>query len=303
MKKYLILTLFVNFKKRTLAEGNNFYMKRKILAILLLANQSFAHSLINIQLPDNLFVRVAVPKKGIVCSNQDRATRISRILKNVKTHTSKWGPKIYIGNYKGQELFIASVPVGSGSGLMFTELYAAGAEYIIRYGSDDLKNTTEKEEELVKVINETDNLYGYEKASGVPEEEWGKSIFASPIILKALRDEAIFRKIIIDERICHHLENYHALRNPEKFSPARAPILKQQLAAIKRTDKNESFDMESAVLFRVAKDFDKHAAAVLQTVNKKDAKEGPYEGNNRKKAISLERTFTEYVLTSLLRIN
>jgi purine-nucleoside phosphorylase len=79
-------------------------------------------------------------------------------------------------------------------------------------------------------------------------------------------------------------------------------VLLKQLKEIKRTDKKESFDMESAVLFRVAKDFDKHAAAVLQTVNKKDSKQGPYEGKNKEKAMSQELMFTKYILASLAQV-
>lgn len=41
----------------------------------------------------------------------------------------------------------------------------------------------------MKIIDETDNLYGYNMASGVPETEWGKSVFASEKFLAALREE------------------------------------------------------------------------------------------------------------------
>ncbi len=277
-------------------------MLKCILCLFVFLSQTFSAQIF-ITLSDNLFVRVPMPKKGIVCSNHDRVERIRKILTNVKTYKSNWGPKVYVGLYKGHAVFIASAPVGSGAGLMFTELYSAGAEYIIRYGSDDVKEPLDHEENLVKIINETDNLYGYNKASAVPENEWGKSIFASETLLGVLREEATNRDLCVEERICHHLENYHALRKPERFSPEREKILKQQLAQIKRTDKNESFDMESAVLFRVAKDFNKHAAAVLQTVNKANDKEGPYEGHNKRKAISQEIMFAEYVLSALMRIN
>jgi uridine phosphorylase len=278
-------------------------MKTVLLSLWLLLNQSYGAPQIHVTLQDNLFVRIPVPKKGVVCSNQGRVERISKALSNLTTYEVPWGPKIYIGDYKDQSFFIASAPVGSGSGLMFTELYSAGAEYIIRYGSDDLKNPSDQEAFLIKVIDETDNLYGYNIASGVPEEEWGKSIFASVEILEALKTEAQSRNLTIETRVCHHLENYHALRTPEKFIDERAHILMQQLNKIKRRDKKESFDMESAVLFRVAKDFDKHAAAVLQTVNKKNNKEGPYEGENKNQALSLEKIFIDYILSALIRIN
>jgi uridine phosphorylase len=156
---------------------------------------------------------------------------------------------------------------------------------------------------MVKIIDETDNLYGFNMASGVPEVEWGKSVFASPKIIDALRDEAVSRHLPVEKRICHHLENYHSLRSPEKFSPDRTAILQKHLQKFKRSDKKESLDMESAVLFRVAKDFGKHAASVLQTVDKENSQLGPYEGDNKKKAIMLENRFVEYILSALLRID
>jgi uridine phosphorylase len=278
-------------------------MKKIIIIALLLLTQLHSTPAINLTLQDNLFVRIPVPKKGVVCSNQSRTERISKVLSNLKVYEIPWGPKIYIGDFKGQTVFIASAPVGSGSGLMFTELYSAGAEYIVRYGSDDVKSPSDSEQDLIKVVDETDNLYGFNLASGVPEAEWGKSVFASREILNALEEEASSRKLITEKRICHHLENYHSLRTPSKFSNKRAKNLDAQLKKIKKKDKKESFDMESAVLFRVAKDFEKHAATVLQTVNKENTKEGPYEGSNREKALSLEGLFIDFVLSALLRIN
>ncbi len=262
----------------------------------------YSQSHINLVRDDNLFVRIPVPKKGIVCSNQTRAERISKILQNVQVYEVPWGPKIFIGNYKNNPMFIASAPVGSGSGLMFTELFSAGAEYIIRYGSDDVKNPKDEEKDMIKIVDETDNLYGFNVASGVDKEEWGKSVFASKEIIDALKAEAQSRNLPVETRICHHLENYHALRTPEKFSQIREQRLRQQLADIKRHDKKESFDMESAILFRVAKDFDKHSASVLQTVNKENKKLGPYEGSNKEHALKLEMVFTDYILSALTRI-
>jgi purine-nucleoside phosphorylase len=66
--------------------------------------------------------------------------------------------------------------------------------------------------------------------------------------------------------------------------------------------KKESFDMESAVLFRCAKDFGRHAISVLQTVNKEDSKCDPYEGKHREQALKDEtEVFVDYIFSSLLR--
>jgi len=98
---------------------------------------------ISLSLEQNLFIRKPVPKKGIVCSNAERAKRIaSEYLSSVETFSCSWGAQVWIGNYQDAEerLFVALAPVGSGSGLVFTELYSAGAEFLVRYGSDDVKN-------------------------------------------------------------------------------------------------------------------------------------------------------------------
>jgi len=312
-------------------------------------------------LEDNLFVRIAVPKQGVVCSNQSRVDRICSVLDNRVCYEVPWGPKIYIGEYKSTPFFIASAPVGSGSGLMFTELYAAGAEYIVRYGSDDygsddVKNPGEYEHEIIKIIDEADNLYGYNIASGTPEEDWGQVVAASHVLVKCLKEESNSRNLQVETRICHHLENYHSLRTPHKFASDREKVLRAQLAQLEaRKDANaamtesgsacakkSSFDMETAVLFTVAKDFTgytidsskattgkdtssdyvqstntgtntgtntstrsyvhKHAASVLQTVNKENHKLGPYEGENKTIALKLEQTFIEFILSAMMRL-
>lgn len=107
------------------------------------------------------------------------------------------------------KLFVALAPVGSGSGLVFTELFSAGAKFLVRYGSDDVKNPEPYEfQNCVKIIDETDNLHGYCQASGVDPSEWGKSVFASPLLLEAFQKEAVERDMVTEVRICHHLENY-----------------------------------------------------------------------------------------------
>lgn len=104
-------------------------------------------------------------------------------------------------------------------------------------------------------------------------------------------------------RICHHLENYHALRSPDKFSPERAERLQAILKELKRHPKAASFDMETAVLFRVAKDFELHAATILQTVKKESPKLSSYEGENYQQARKAEEEiFFSYVLDALLNI-
>ena len=52
---------------------------------------------INLTQDDCVFVKYSVPKKGITCSNFERAMRLVKKLKNVEIHKSSWGPFVAIG--------------------------------------------------------------------------------------------------------------------------------------------------------------------------------------------------------------
>jgi len=258
---------------------------------------------IHLTLEDCLFVKYPVPKKGIVCSNYERALRLSEKLSNSEMHKCAWGPFVVIGDYKGEKVFVGCASVGTGSGLLFTELFVAGANYIIRYGSDDVKSPPESDAYLVKIVDESDNLYGFNLQSGVDPNEWGKSIFASPVIIEALVETAQDKNILHEMRICHHLENYHGLRSPDKFSHERSKRLQAILEQLNQNPKPASYDMETAVLFRVAKDFGLHAATILQTVKKESPTLSSYEGTNYQQAREVEENiFFEYVLDALIKI-
>jgi purine-nucleoside phosphorylase len=82
-------------------------------------------------------------------------------------------------------------------------------------------------------------------------------------------------------------------------------VLEKQLQVLNRNanGKKESFDMESAVLFRCAKDFGRDAISVLQTVNKEDSKCDPYKGKHREQALKHEtEVFVDYIFSALLRV-
>ncbi|MEI8126087.1 MAG: hypothetical protein WCG42_10060 [Parachlamydiaceae bacterium] len=258
---------------------------------------------IYLTLEDCLFVKYPVPEKGIVCSNYERALRLSEKLSNREMHKCAWGPFVVIGDYKEKKVFVGCASVGTGSGLLFTELFVAGAKYIVRYGSDDVKRPPESDAYLVKIIDESDNLYGFNLQSGVDPNEWGKSVWASPKIIESLVTTAQDKNILYEMRICHHLENYHGLRSPDKFSPERNKRLQTILEQLNRNSKPASYDMETAVLFRVAKDFGLHAATILQTVKKESPTLSSYEGINYQQAREVEENiFFEYVLDALIKI-
>lgn len=192
---------------------------------------------IYLTLDDCLFVKFPVPEKGVVCSNYDRALRLSEKLENSRMHKSAWGPFVVIGEHQGREIFVACASVGTGAGLLFTELFTAGAKYIIRYGSDDVKTPPESDAYLVKIVDEADNLYGFDIQSGVASEEWGRSLYASPEIVKALVEAAQVRGLEYEMRICHHLENYHGLRSPDKFFGERGFRLQSILEELGKNPK------------------------------------------------------------------
>ena len=284
-------------------------MKILLYSLLIFLNLSNLYAqesspAINLSSQDCLFVKYAVPQKGIVCSNYERALRLSNKLENSETHKIAWGPFVTTGEYQGESIFIACAPVGTGSGLLFTELFANGANYIIRYGSDDVKKPPESDYRLVKVVDEADNLYGFSLQSGIDLNLCGQKLKASPKIIEALTSTAKQKEISYEMRICHHLENYHALRCPGSFSEERQTKLRAMLSELeKNSEKQSSYDMETAVLFQVAQDFDKHAATILQTVNKEDRNLSSYEGEHYQKALEIEENiFFDYVLESLLKV-
>lgn len=277
---------------------NNFIF---LILFISLTNSVFGNKSVFITLDDNLFVKTKVPPMGVACSNVDRVFRLKDLLDNVSHFQTSWGTNVFIGTYKNQPFFIVNAPVGAGSGLVFTELYAAGAQFIVRFGSDDKRNPEAYETKIVKIIDEADNLFGFNEGSGVAPQYWGKSVFASPLLLEAFTITAKRMDMATETRICHHLENYHALRKPDKFSQERAKRLKRKLAQLKRKDKPESFDMETAVLFRVAKDFDAHAISILQTVDK-ESKDGAYKKGEVKTIYEQERQFMLYIMESLLQV-
>lgn len=258
---------------------------------------------IHLTLEDCLFVKYPVPEKGIVCSNSERALRLAKQLSTCEMHKCAWGPFVAIGEHKGERIFVGCASVGTGSGLLFTELFVAGAKYIVRYGSDDVKAPPSSDAYLVKIVDEADNLYGFNLQSGVDPSEFGQSIGASPKIIHALVKTAESKGIHHEMRICHHLENYHGLRSPHRFSPERQKRLEAILKPLNDHPKTSSYDMETAVLFRVAKDFGLHAATILQTVNKEGSKLSSYEGANNLQALEVEENiFFNYVLDALLEI-
>ncbi len=70
-------------------------------------------------------IHESVPAKGITCSNRERVLRLAKNLNHRRKIKSSWGTFVIIGESEsiGSEIFIALAPIGSGAGLVFTELY------------------------------------------------------------------------------------------------------------------------------------------------------------------------------------
>lgn len=122
-------------------------------------------------------------------------------------------------------------------------------------------------------------------------------------MIETLQNMARKKKIQHEMRICHHMENYHGLRLPQHFPKDRQALLGDVITKLQSQGKKSSYDMDTAVLFRVAKDFRQHAATILQTVNKEHPTLDPYAGDNFFKARQPEESiFFEFALDAILEL-
>ncbi len=246
-----------------------------------------------------IFINEPVPQKGITCSNRQRILRLAKHLESTRTIESSWGPFVIIGKYENKDIFLALAPVGTGCGLLFTELYYRGANAIIRFGSDDIPNPTSEETQLFKIIDEADNLFGYSQAIGVERNKIGKSIPASSRLVEALKQASKRQNLNYQTRVCHHLESYHALRIPEAFPEDYRHRIEADYAAVKRQDKPESMDMETAVLLETARLFNRDAASILQTVDKEKASDPYHQKETLEQIYRTENQFFEIAFNAL----
>ena len=235
-----------------------------------------------------------MPKVGVVSSNPQRSQRmLGNCIKEAKLHTDSWGVSIHIGSYMGQDIFIASVPMGAGgSGFAFLEMYAAGAEYIVRYGSND-RFVRQNNLNDVIIIDETDNLYGLMRDSGASESEWGGNLYASPLLIEVISSKASMLGYPVKRMICHHVEDYHAYNYPELMGEQYENITAIIQEVERKTGKESAWDMETAALFWRAKQFRRHAITVLQSLIKHKGAATPYEGIHGEISVRMEKVFHE----------
>ena len=223
----------------------------------------------------NLLIKKELPQFGIVCSNPARVSRLIKNLNNTVTHTDAWGITIYVGLFENIELFLASVPMGSaGSGFAFLEMYAAGAKYIIRYGSNDRYVTEDNLCDII-LVDEADNLCGMMLDSGYDFEDTETSFKASTVLLDVLSQAVHTRGFPLNIRTCHNVDDYHAFNYPDAFK--NKDRILEKIEKLEVPEKEHCWDMETAALFFRAKQCNAHAATVLQCLIKHGLNEQPYE--------------------------
>ena len=252
---------------------------------------------------ENVVIKKQLPLAGVVCSNPHRNKRIVKgFLENPEIHTNDWGILVYKGLYHNKEVFVAHVPMGAGgAGFAFLEMYTAGAEYIIRYGSND-RYVTEESLHDINLIDEVDNLYGIMRDSGAPETEWGKSLFASPVLLDIIVKNAGKIKHPVKRMICHNVEDYHAYNYPELVGDNTERIRNIINGIEHKTNKKSTWDMETGALYWRAFQFEKHAITLLQSLIKHRGGCKPYGGEHGKVSIEMEGVFCKLILNSIAEI-
>ncbi|CAB9497831.1 expressed unknown protein [Seminavis robusta] len=215
----------------------------------------------------NVLIKSALPARGIVSSNPLRVERLLRqaeingVLSHVKVHTDKgWGVKISTATYKGVPIFIAVIPLGSsGAGFAFFEMFAAGAQALVRVGANDATATMR---EFV-IVDSVDNLVGLQYAAGNKNASRNDAFAASAELVGLLNFKASSHGFDSKQMICHNVEDYHAYNFSEFFEQGAS--IRNQIEERKKSNNASEccWDMETAALFLRALQFGKHAAAVL----------------------------------------
>lgn len=213
----------------------------------------------------NVLIKSVLPARGIVSSNPLRVERLldqaskNGVLQNVRAHTdSGWGVKISTATYKGVEIFVAVIPLGStGAAFAFFEMFAAGAQAIVRYGANDATATMR---EFV-VVDSVDNLVGLSYAAGNNCANRSDVFKASSELVALLNFNASSQGLPTKQMICHNVEDYHAYNFSEFF--AQGDAIRREIEQRKNQSEQCCWDMETAALFLRAQQFGMHAATVL----------------------------------------
>ena len=249
----------------------------------------------------NVIIKEAIPKKGIVSSNPERSLRLSsEFLESPTVKIQSWGVGIITGNITygsiSEEFFFAYVPMGaSGSAHAFHEIFAAGAQEVVRLGSNDVW-VQEKEMDSLVLVSESRGLRGLSWDHGIEEKDVDLPLMPDDDLNRRLIQSCNRSSFPFSTCVCFNVDDYHAYLYPELTeNPQR---IKQRL------DTYHSFgpysrDMETASLFLKANQFGTKAASVLQNVFKQK-KESPYEGPSGDKAKINESNIADIIINALL---
>jgi purine-nucleoside phosphorylase len=187
---------------------------------------------------------------------------LGHLLSNLQEHTNAgWGILIYTATYENVDMFLAAVPMGSaGSGVAFFEIFAAGAQAIICYGSNDRSVQFGDLVDIV-VVDEADNLTG---GFGKPDGPIPALSLLALLLTECGQENGCKTQTVI----CHNLEDYYAYNFSEFFVNEECAIQEniQELKA--DTERKHCADMETAALFWRASQFGGYAATVLQNLLK-----------------------------------
>ena len=250
----------------------------------------------------NVIVKEPIPRKGIVSSNPGRSFRLSsQFLDNPTTKIQSWGVGIITGNIthgtRNDEFFFAYVPMGaSGSAHAFHEMFAAGAEEVVRLGSNDVW-VQEKDMDSLVLVSESRGLRGLSWDHGIAEKDVDLPLMPDDELKQRLITSCHSSHFQFSERVCFNVDDYHAYLYPE--------LMEQPQRIQQRLDTYHSFgpysrDMETASLFLKANQFGTKAVSVLQNIFKQK-KESPYEGSSGNKAKTNESKIAAIIINALLQ--
>mmetsp|Transcript_3435 Transcript_3435/g.13068 ORF Transcript_3435/g.13068 Transcript_3435/m.13068 type:complete len:278 (-) Transcript_3435:94-927(-) len=211
-----------------------------------------------------------IPKVGIVCSNPDRARLIAtEHFDYYFTHTDFRGYKVYVGKYNDAPLFVSYVGLGSASAFfMGEELVSAGAETIVRLGTNDF-NTTIEDINKVFVVEKCYGLVGLMQDMGMENSSWGQGIPSDKALVQALMDIGqTMPEIQVKQSTGYNIDAFYAFLDPENVAVNPQGVLNLEK---KYSDLGASVrDMETCAILLLGQVRKIRTASVLQAVVKHD---------------------------------
>lgn len=230
-------------------------------------------------------------------SNPERAKRLTHLLSSPTCHTKSWGIEINTGYYQDTEVLIASVPMGAGgSGFAFHELYVAGADLLVRMGSND-HLVTREDMHRTFLIENADHLLGLNQELGLNGKNhiWS----ANQQLFNRLKQILELNAFETQTAICHHLEDYHAFNFPNCLGENEQQHIMAQQALWNLQHQTTVWDMETAPLYYRAHLLHKIACSVVQNIPKMGEKTDPYESDLRNEIITFEAKLGKTILKGL----